>query len=367
MPIASPLNQTWTHGSYEDDRNEIIKGRENADLKKRGFQTGVHSPEDAKGGENITIGYGWDIDEQNLNATTYRLEAAGIELSDNQRTVLEAYKKGEEATFKIGDKEITRVPTQGDFELTWSDFTITDAQATHMLNAELEKREQGLDDAFKGHEIPQSQERIALMSLFYNTTSGTGEAIRNFAPTTTALIESDPQTPEEIIQQRFDLWYEIKYGSNRDRNNDLQKGLQYRRDEESERFGLYSQVDENGDRFPDPANDHFEARTVQRLHEEKNENDALVNYRTNRDIDLDSARDQVDAPIIAPPPLPSSAPDHGQLEYDPNHVASADTPLYFELDPQTREAIAFIDSFDQEHEPGLKRDGPLPAPSVSPT
>lgn len=369
MPIRSQFNQKWEQGSYEADRNALIKLRENAQLDEDGFQKGVHKPADAKGGGNITIGYGWDIDEQTLGATTQRLKDAGIELTDNQKTVLEAYKKGEEATFKVDGKEVTRVPTQKDFEAAWLDFTITDAQATHMLNAELEKREKGLDDAFKGHEIPQSQERIALMSLFYNTTSGTGEAIRKFAPTMTELIESDPQTPEAIVEQRFDLWYEIVYGSNRDRDNGNQKGLQNRRDEEGARFGLYSKADGPNERSPDPANDHFEARTVQNLFNEKNKDNALVKYRTERDITPADARNSVNDTIVEPPALPTSNPNQSGLEFDPNHLASSDMPepgplppLQFELDEQGQQAIAFVDDIDRQMQPGLRQDLPEPEP-----
>ncbi|MFZ5616577.1 MAG: hypothetical protein ACOZAA_04555 [Pseudomonadota bacterium] len=122
MAIQSRISTGWLLGSYESDRNEEIKRHENDSLRVNGVGTGgevvVRVPNPA-GGLNITVGYGWDIDEQSLSATLTNFAAAGITLTANEQTVLEGYKSGSVVTFDIGSSTVTRQPTQGDVISVW--------------------------------------------------------------------------------------------------------------------------------------------------------------------------------------------------------------------------------------------------------
>lgn len=87
--------------------------------------------------------------------------------------------------------------------------------------------------------IPQSKERLALLSLSYNNVLGKSTLLAK------AIKDNN----------RAEAWFEIRYGSNSDRQPaNIKPGLAKRRFEEAQLFGLYE--GDGTSASPDEANHH---------------------------------------------------------------------------------------------------------------
>jgi len=273
------LKNLNTNVNYEDHRNGILKKFENEEL----FQNEIPQGFVLVGGTNLTIGYGWDIDEQSLAKTLDMFGRASIFLTPNEQLVLRGYKNNEVVTFELDGVQVTKTPTQNDFVNVYATFTITEAQASVLLTEAVSGWESALSQALGANDLADSTERAAIISLLYNTTADNASSMRSFAPSMFGALDRNPTTTEEEVLQRADIWYEIVYGTNADRNNGLQKGLQNRREEEGDSFGLYRGI-VNG----------LEARTIIIFLDEKNgSNNNLISYYTNREFSQAEAKDKV--------------------------------------------------------------------------
>ncbi|MFZ5616578.1 MAG: hypothetical protein ACOZAA_04560 [Pseudomonadota bacterium] len=205
-------------------------------------------------------------------------------------------------------------------------------------------------------DIPDSRERAALVSLLYNTTSGTVAAIENFAPTTIGLIEDNPSDPEQIYLQRAGIWYEIVYGTNALRANDtLEAGIQNRREAEGDLFGLYTEDGANGERTPSASGGYLESKTIIRFLDEKNQNSALVTYYTDRHIaeaeakvlinnQYDAARAQLISSFYSPDP--TAATDEVAVTVDIKNHGGSVTLEDFGEDVSAQKNLVFGEELD---------------------
>ena len=63
MAIVSRTSTSWQNGSYEGDRNQLLKEVENARLLADGIALGVSLVPNPNGGDNITVGYVFPVSD----------------------------------------------------------------------------------------------------------------------------------------------------------------------------------------------------------------------------------------------------------------------------------------------------------------
>ena len=156
-----------------------------------------------------TIGYGYNL-RANRNNYVSDFESAGIVLTQEQQILLSTILN-------------TNTPNLEQYNSSPISLNITEEQATGLYDIIISRYENDvlrqLDSATQIR-LADTYELIALVSMVYNGGAGMiGLGIR------TALNSGD----------RVTAWYEIRYASNRERNN----GVQNRRVSESDLFGLY--------------------------------------------------------------------------------------------------------------------------------
>ena len=156
-----------------------------------------------------TIGYGYNL-RANRNNYVSDFESAGIVLTQEQQILLSTILN-------------TNTPNLEQYNSSPISLNITEEQATSLYDIIISRYENDvlrqLDSATQIR-LADTYELIALVSMVYNGGAGMiGPGIR------TALNSGD----------RVAAWYEIRYASNRERNN----GVQNRRVSESDLFGLY--------------------------------------------------------------------------------------------------------------------------------
>lgn len=278
LAIEEPDTDFERGKSYEDVRNEEIKKSENAGLHRSlgngtatdQFWNPVPGSRSGQIRDNLTAGFGWDLREKGFAETEQAFREAGISVTQEQMNILRAFDEGSKLTFRTGKKNVRRVPTQQDVLAAWEGRPITEREATALLNLELEKREKALDKALGPFRVlPKSRERAAIISLGYNIAGPDALNLDRALPNTMSELRQPARTPRERAAKRARIWREFALGSNRDRNDGNQRGLQRRRLAEAKLFGLYSQTDPDpgadlNDRARKPRSDDggLEARTV---------------------------------------------------------------------------------------------------------
>ncbi|WP_075292675.1 calcium-binding protein [Pararhizobium arenae] len=194
--------------------------------------------------QNPTVGYGLnlkamtytEIDKAYRLALTGKTDGKLSKLQESGLDIIEAWKKDKTPTTA---EDVTLINTsQGKAGTTaekkaLQSLWLTDTQASRLLEAKLKgysglfsSIEQGMIAALaKNHVSPPaaSQERLALLSLYYNSPSLIGPGISR-------AIETD---------NHAHFWYEIRYNH----ANYASRGLQNRREAESNKVGILAPGD----------------------------------------------------------------------------------------------------------------------------
>ncbi|MCK0104449.1 hypothetical protein [Pseudohalocynthiibacter sp. F2068] len=170
---------TNIHGLSEQQylamRNALIKPLENTPLFNGDGGDIVYMDDENNPTSNAAIGYGWDLRVNTAVTTINNLNAVGIFLSAEQIDDLNNY-TGQNPTV-----------TSAQLLASWSNVTITEMQATNLLNIASVVRETAISNHFGSHDIPFSEERAAIFSHVYNIGVGGIGA-------TTRLVRSNPNS-----------------------------------------------------------------------------------------------------------------------------------------------------------------------------
>ncbi len=220
------VHTNWENGSYINDRNQFIKQRENDDLANDTNVLEVRPHWDH--GNSIAIGYGFDLLVRSntvinnyLNQLSDTLGLTGtqrLRLSQNDMTLLEEA-RAERNAGTATESYLRGVASR--LALVLPD----EPAAAALLIIKMKEYETALNKALgSGHELLQSKEKIAVISLLFTMAESTETAIRDTIPATLEAIRQD---------NRAEAWYEIRYNSN------VNKIHASRRYEESKLFGLY--------------------------------------------------------------------------------------------------------------------------------
>ncbi len=229
----SNTRTNWLNGSYENDRNANIKEKENSELFKKGTNLDAHDDK----ATSVAIGYGYDL-IQNVNRLQTDLApyiaavqpnttiAAALQ---NVRNLIDSFKNNTfDPNLSNDDRRRTELANEINQHITLS----TETNATALLNTKVQTYETALTAALGTHDLPQSKERAALISLVYNLTNASSGAINATIPSTINAIAND---------NRAEAWYEIRYNSNAGQSRaEVGSGIANRRVTESNMFGLYS-------------------------------------------------------------------------------------------------------------------------------
>lgn len=213
--------------TYQALRNEQVKMAENSGLMTGGAHRGeilddsTNRVATASGTGNLAIGYGWDIKANGSQALLNAFAQIGISLNADQQATLIGYATNDRAT----------VPTvsRADFLAAWAGFSLSEAQATELLNIAFETREAAISEILGIHDLPFSEERAAIMSQYYNMQNHFPDAeIRNLKETSFDAIAA--------YDSRAEVWWNIVYQS----NGGSSAGVQSRRIAEGNLFGLFT-------------------------------------------------------------------------------------------------------------------------------
>ncbi len=259
------LHTNWLNGSYYLDRNALLKARENPDLKNN-LTNGLTPYYDG----SMAIGYGFDLLVRDRNEINHFLSAAvpGMQISDADWGLLNTA-RAEIAAGTATKAVMDSIASQMSLNLE------SESNATKLLDAYIAQKADAQVSAFltkwRGADWGECRERIALISLAYNSPSylgnGLGMAIAN--------------------NNRAEAWWEIRYNSN---SNGIYANRRY---EESALFNLYD----------DSANvKEDEARQVYRMYTKNG--DDMYNYDLNNggiaslNASLQPARDYLIAEYV---------------------------------------------------------------------
>lgn len=239
----SIISTTVTLADYSSARNDYFKELENLSLK-RGLitQSSIHADreinESAPNEALPTIGYGYNLVGKSLaQNTAFFSHAFGVALTPLQiqaLQLLESWRSGTNVTINGVSRELTNLDiirgADGIIpELASLDsLKLTEAQASAMLTAYLEGitgypgAEERLNAKLASFSptltLPDSEERLAVLSMFYQNPALVGNGLM------TALVNDN----------RAEAWFQIRY---KHLNFDS-VGLQSRKNTESNLFGL---------------------------------------------------------------------------------------------------------------------------------
>jgi Ca2+-binding RTX toxin-like protein len=225
------LHTNYQLGSYENDRTDFLKQRENNVLANpktlpsvRALQLAPHFD----GKKSIAVGYGLDLLNNSIDTINALLIGAGLSpLSEHDKgliIVAKSLSNKSEATLKS-------IANQFDLQLP------SESVAEGILNLDLQTRELRLDAflALKGVAIGQSRERAALMSLYFNSRPTFKNGVEIGNNLIGAKLLGALQTGD-----RAEAWFEIRYNTNLERTKapTVAKGIANRRYQEADLFGL---------------------------------------------------------------------------------------------------------------------------------
>lgn len=232
------VNSNYGQGiDYRGARNEEIKRSENDPLRVNGQPLGVHLDHAGR----PAIGYGFDLLTKDLGTLAAELApylAQGVTISARQIELLRSRRTGQAVNLPGNPPAVPADPLHGQvinnatLLAEWANITLaSEVRATDLLNLTVDRYEAALSAALGAHDIPESRERAALLSILYNLSGPTAAAIRANIPTTLAVITNNQNDPG----QKAKIWFEIKYNTNAARDPQLQP----RRNREAALFGLY--------------------------------------------------------------------------------------------------------------------------------
>ncbi len=237
----SGLNTNWLKGSFELDRNYLLKVAENNGLRLGTDLSGLKPHYDGK--DSIALGYGLDLLTNDLDKVKIYLSAVGITLTTA-------------ALSTIGSAKTTRNTLQGlvsqlaaetdpikraalntqiagkktELRNHASSLAVDvqlrdEAHASDLLNVVATAKTKELDFFLKSDAPTDSHEKAVLLPMWFNTPAYIRKA-GNKDTHLTASLRAD---------NRPEAWYEIRYGS----NGDELPGLAKSRYVEADFFGLY--------------------------------------------------------------------------------------------------------------------------------
>jgi hypothetical protein len=231
------ITNSQAAATYQEARDHFIKAKENDVLATGGTLNAqninirrIHS---GGGDGNPTIGYGFNLNAHSYaKIESYLTHALGGALTQLQQDGLALI-----AQFKSDPPTLTAAQiiafaqgaagTQAQQDAIQS-LELNDAQATILLDADLDGhggftgREAAITTAIGAGTLPQSVERIMVVSLHYNNPALLGDGL------VAALQSNDPWN-------RAEAWFQIRYF-----HQDFDEPLQARRAEEATLFGLLS-------------------------------------------------------------------------------------------------------------------------------
>ena len=216
------LHTNWENVSYTTDRNQFLKEHENPILAGGGSY-GLTPYFDG----SIAIGYGYDLLVHTNAQINSLLTSMGMpSLSTADATRLDQAR----AQVRAGTATTTYLRDDVANQLT---LTLpNEAAAETILATLLNQYETALDTALGGHnQLPDSKERIAILSLLYTMVDPVASKISSKIPSTIAAIQND---------NRAEAWYEIRYNSNG--GSSKGQGIANRRYTEADLFGLYDEA-----------------------------------------------------------------------------------------------------------------------------
>lgn len=240
------LHTNFQFGSYVGDRNDLIKHRENDVLadpnsKPTNIQRQLQPHFDEK--RSIAIGYGLDLLTNSIATINDFLNRTGVPLLSQHDLGLiitaRAIVAQTPSNQPLSSQSIAALRNLAQqFNLVLPN----EVTAGNILSLDLEQRELRLD-AFllrNGITVGPSQERVALMSLYFNSRP----TFVNNLEVGNNLIGSKLLAALQS-GNRANAWFEIRYNTNSERfssalvNNGIAKGIANRRYIESNTFGLY--------------------------------------------------------------------------------------------------------------------------------
>jgi len=200
-------------GNYSVIPNDFIKRLENAVLANDDLSKLAPYAD-----PSIAIGYGFDLLKRSnaeinavLSAVNARLGTnPPITLSSADQTLLAKYRGGQITQTQLLSSLSIRLPSE-----------------TYALEIVNYLAETQFESVISLSKLPESNERVAVMSVLYNLGAAG-------APKLLELINTGADDPA----QRAKIWYEIRYNSNLNRL----PGLANRHYKESELFSLYDNV-----------------------------------------------------------------------------------------------------------------------------
>jgi RTX calcium-binding nonapeptide repeat (4 copies) len=186
------------------------------------------------GNTNLAIGYGFDLFAQSFQTIQQRLGQVGVTFSDPasvQDALQQAKLQAQQIISQYGVNTKDTISKMGALGLQLGQVLALPnvLTAENLLKLSIEVREPELDNLLAGRGIPRdpitgmtipfSQEREALVSLYYNSPSRFTRELTN------ALRDGE----------RAEVWFQIRYNSNPNNISDI-AGRRYA---ESNLFGLY--------------------------------------------------------------------------------------------------------------------------------
>ena len=231
------LHAAFGLGSYEADRNQLIKLRENDQLLLKGDLSQLRPHFDNK--RSLAIGYGLDLLTNSIATINDFLDRTGVPpLSQHDMGLIITARAIVAQTPSNQSLSPQAATTLRNLALQFTLVLPNEVTAENILKLDLEQRELRLDAflARNGIAIGPSQERVALMSLYFNSKP---QFVNNVEVGNNLI---GPDLLEALrTGNRAEAWFEIRYESNREQttNPGVARGIADRRYAESNRFGLY--------------------------------------------------------------------------------------------------------------------------------
>ena len=260
--MLTGLNTIYSNGSYEQERDLMIKVSEDQGLYN-GTDLSALRPKVGGADGHLVLGYGYDLLENDISEFQQDLLAAGVVLTTAQNNTLTAtisdYKAGA-ITATVAANLLSFIDLQNE------------TTASALLTEKVNRFEFDVDKRllqFNTTTMRQSRERAVLVSLAYNGgtwNSKTGKGL--LGPKLMDAIRDD---------NRADAWYEIRYGS----NGNAIDGIAKRRYYESTLFGLYDEGTTASNITDTQAREVYEMYTDNRV--------AILDYENIRSSNIANA------------------------------------------------------------------------------
>ena len=189
---------------------ETLKMYEN-DALRRG-ETGSNAIHLAAGKmEQPTIGYGYDLRQNGFSASDLNSKVGRTVITQEQMDQIKNYSNS---------KPAEGTPDYKAYLSLMASITITEAEATQLLQIKVREYEQALNSILSKHNVSlNDSQKSALISLFYSSCGATVGSIEAEHPTLTKkllpLMASTNSTVKFYAQ--MGMWYEIAYRSNGDK------------------------------------------------------------------------------------------------------------------------------------------------------